>query len=115
MGKSEIIKLRNKFFNDSNELSSLQFDPDISEKKSYEIKQKQNVAFAKYTFYKRLSKALDTTKKQPIDEQQKETEFEDCFICQNCREMYPVEEMGTSELAMQDQICKYCMSDGYGR
>jgi len=48
-------------------------------------------------------------------EEKEETEFEDCFVCQNCREMYPLEEMGTSELAMQDQICVYCMEDGYGR
>ena len=114
--KSEIIKLKNKCYKDSNDLSSLQFDPSVSEKKSYEIKEKQNVVFSKYTFYKKLSKAMDTTKeKQQEDEEKNETEFEDFFFCSNCRELFPMDEMGTSELARQDQICKYCMGDGYGR
>lgn len=43
------------------------------------------------------------------------TNEEETFECQNCHEILPIEEMGTSELAMQDQICQHCMEDGYGR
>ena len=106
--KSELIKLRNKYFKSSNDLSSLQFEPNVSEEQSIKIKAEQDKAFKKYQFMKKISKAYDK-------EQQKEAEFEDCFICQNCREMYPLENMGTSELARQDQICEFCMGNGYGR
>ena len=110
--KSELLKARGKYFQQSKELSTLQFDKNISLKKSFEIQKQQDEAYKKYRFIQGLNKAYDKSK----EEQQKETEFEDCFICQNCREMYPLEEMGTSELAMQDQICKYCMEEGdYGR
>ena len=35
--------------------------------------------------------------------------------CQCCGEYRTLDEMGTSELALQDHICEYCMEDGYGR
>ena len=107
--KIELIKLRNKYFKNSNDLSSLQFEPNVSEEQSIKIKAEQDKAFKKYQFMKKISKAYDKELRKEADN------FEDCFVCQNCRETYSIEEMGTSELAMQDQICKYCMSDGYGR
>lgn len=38
----------------------------------------------------------------------------DKFECQQCGEIFELDEMGGSELALNDGICKYCMSDGYG-
>ena len=110
--KSELLKARGKYFRESKELSTLQFDKKVSLKRSFEIKKQQDDAYKKYQFILGLNKAYDKSK----EEKQEETDFEDCFVCQNCREMYPIEDMGTSELARQDQICKYCMEErGYGR
>lgn len=36
------------------------------------------------------------------------------FICRECGEVKLIEDLGSSELAKQDKICKECMSDGYG-
>lgn len=36
------------------------------------------------------------------------------FICKECCEVKLIEDLGTSELAKQDMICKECMGDGYG-
>ena len=36
------------------------------------------------------------------------------FICKECGEIKLIEDLGTSELAKQDKICKECMGDGYG-
>lgn len=36
------------------------------------------------------------------------------FICKECGEVKFIEDLGTSELAKQDKICKECMCDGYG-
>ena len=41
--------------------------------------------------------------------------LEETFICGNCGEEYTMDEHGESELALQDNICIYCMEDGYGR
>lgn len=35
--------------------------------------------------------------------------------CSQCGEEITEENQGESELALQDNICKYCMEDGYGR
>ena len=114
--KNELIKLRNKYFKDSNDLSILQFDTSISTEKSIKIKQEQDEMFKKFQFMKGLSKVIEKSKENQEDEEKKETEFEDFFFCSNCRELFPMEEMGSSELAMQDRICKYCMEErGYGR
>ena len=109
--KSELIRYKNKCFKDSNDLSVLQFDNNISSEKEIEIKKQQDKAYKKYEFLKGLSKAYDKNK-----ELEKESrDYEDCFFCSNCRELYPIEEMGTSELARMDRICKYCMEGrGYG-
>lgn len=40
---------------------------------------------------------------------------EETFECQNCHEILPEDEKGSSELALQDEICIYCMENGYGR
>ena len=37
------------------------------------------------------------------------------FYCENCGYWYMTEEKGSSELALQDNICEYCMEDGYGK
>lgn len=34
--------------------------------------------------------------------------------CQNCHRYIHKSELGTSELALQDNICEDCMQDGYG-
>lgn len=36
------------------------------------------------------------------------------FICNECGEVKLIEDLGNSELAKQDKICKECMGDGYG-
>ena len=36
------------------------------------------------------------------------------FICKECGEVKLIEDLGNSELAKEDKICKECMSDGYG-
>lgn len=36
------------------------------------------------------------------------------FICKECGEVKLIEDLGNSELAKQDKICKECMGDGYG-
>ena len=36
------------------------------------------------------------------------------FICNECGEVKLIEDLGTSELAKADKICKECMGDGYG-
>ena len=35
--------------------------------------------------------------------------------CSNCGDYVTKDEMGVSELALNDNICQYCMQDGYGR
>jgi hypothetical protein len=42
-------------------------------------------------------------------------ELHDMFVCNQCLEVLPSEEKGTSELALQDGICKECMQNGYGK
>lgn len=36
------------------------------------------------------------------------------FTCKECNQVKLIEEMGKSELAKEDKICKECMGDGYG-
>lgn len=36
------------------------------------------------------------------------------FICKECGKVKLIEDLGNSELAKQDKICKECMGDGYG-
>ena len=36
------------------------------------------------------------------------------FICKECGEVKLIEDLGTSELAKTDKICKECMGDSYG-
>lgn len=36
------------------------------------------------------------------------------FICKECGEIKLIEDLGNSELAKEDKICKECMGDGYG-
>ena len=50
---------------------------------------------------------------------QKPAYFEDYVqneitMCHNCYEYRTLDEMGHSELALQDNICEYCMENGYG-
>lgn len=115
MRKSELIKLKNQLYKDGNDISLIKFDASISDKKNFEIQEQQDLLFRKYHFLCGLSKAMDKNKEKQQEELKEETDFEDCFICQNCREMYPLENMGTSELARQDQICEFCMENGYGK
>lgn len=48
-----------------------------------------------------------------VNEEDEEDE-EETFYCNNCGETYELDEMGTSELAREEEICVYCMGDGYG-
>jgi len=40
---------------------------------------------------------------------------DETFYCNNCNSYYLEEEKGESELALQDNICQYCIEDGYGK
>lgn len=42
-------------------------------------------------------------------------ESENSFICSNCKQIYSNEFKGNSELARIDNICEFCMEEGYGR
>lgn len=39
----------------------------------------------------------------------------DVFICGNCDQYTDEEHKGWSELALHDNICEWCMEDGYGK
>ena len=41
--------------------------------------------------------------------------YDDVVQCQNCMEYKRDKDMGTSELALQDEICDDCMFNGYGQ
>lgn len=36
------------------------------------------------------------------------------FVCSECGKVKQIEDLGNSELAKADKICKECMGDGYG-
>jgi hypothetical protein len=40
--------------------------------------------------------------------------YNEITYCENCGEYRTLDEMGESELALQDHICEYCMENGYG-
>lgn len=40
---------------------------------------------------------------------------DETFYCENCQCYYHEDEKGSSELALQDSICEYCMENGYGK
>lgn len=35
--------------------------------------------------------------------------------CSNCGDYVHIDEMGVSELALEEHICAYCMRNGYGK
>lgn len=50
----------------------------------------------------------------------KPTEFEqfissEYFKCNNCNEWVLLDNKGTTELALTDNICENCMKEGYGK
>lgn len=80
-----------------------------------------------YEYYKELEKDEHYSDyKSKWFEQFVEDEIEYCesegkyefksemFYCDNCGCWYMEDEKGTSELALQDGICEYCMENGYG-
>ena len=56
-----------------------------------------------------LLKSINEDLKELNDKLDMET-----FICKECGEVKLIEDLGNSELAKQDKICKECMGDGYG-
>lgn len=40
--------------------------------------------------------------------------YNDYFKCNNCNEWKQLDDKGTSELALTDEICSECMQQGYG-
>ena len=56
-----------------------------------------------------LLKSINNDIKELNDKLDMET-----FICNECGEVKLIEDLGNSELAKQDMICKECMGDGYG-
>ncbi len=66
-----------------------------------------------YEIYKDKFRKQNYSDQKPMD-------FEDyvdsCVKkCNNCLNYYDEEDMGTSELALEQGICMYCMQDGYGQ
>ena len=57
-------------------------------------------------FYKKIEE-----KKRGV----KMKEEKETTVCSNCGETVSTEDMGTSELAIQDHVCKECMEEGYGK
>lgn len=51
-----------------------------------------------------------------LDKIIEELEFVETFTCNNCGELLHISERGNSELALQDNICEYCMEENdYGK
>ena len=74
-----------------------------------EIRNMQLDLLAKQKTIINLVKAMQKDLKELNDKLDMET-----FICNECDEVKLIEDLGNSELAKQDMICKECMGDGYG-
>lgn len=74
-----------------------------------EIRNMQLDLLAKQKTIINLVKAMQKDLKELNDKLDMET-----FICNECGEVKLIEDLGNSELAKQDMICKECMGDGYG-
>ena len=74
-----------------------------------EIRNMQLDLLAKQKTIINLVKAMQKDLEELNDKLDMET-----FICKECGEVKFIEDLGTSELAKQDMICKECMGDGYG-
>ena len=74
-----------------------------------EIRNMQLDLLAKQKTIINLVKAMQKDLEELNDKLDMET-----FICKECREVKLIEDLGNSELAKQDMICKECMGDGYG-
>ena len=74
-----------------------------------EIRNMQLDLLAKQKTIINLVKAMQKDLEELNDKLDMET-----FICKECREVKLIEDLGTSELAKEDKICKECMGDGYG-
>ena len=74
-----------------------------------EIRNMQLDLLAKQKTIINLVKAMQEDLKELNDKLDMET-----FICNECGEVKLIEDLGNSELAKQDMICKECMGDGYG-
>lgn len=74
-----------------------------------EIRNMQLDLLAKQKTIINLVKAMQKDLEELNDKLDMET-----FICNECGEVKLIEDLGTSELAKQDMICKECMGDGYG-
>ena len=74
-----------------------------------EIRNMQLDLLAKQKTIINLVKAMQKDLEELNDKLDMET-----FICKECGEVKFIEDLGTSELAKQDMICKDCMGDGYG-
>ena len=74
-----------------------------------EIRNMQLDLLAKQKTIINLVKAMQKDLEELNDKLDMET-----FICKECREVKLIEDLGNSELAKQDMICKECLGDGYG-
>ena len=74
-----------------------------------EIRNMQLDLLAKQKTIINLVKAMQKDLEELNDKLDMET-----FICKECGEVKSIEDLGTSELAKEDKICKECMGDGYG-
>ena len=74
-----------------------------------EIRNMQLDLLAKQKTIINLVKAMQKDLEELNDKLDMET-----FICNECGEVKLIEDLGNSELAKQDMICKECMGDGYG-
>lgn len=57
--RSEVLKLKNKYFIKSTNLSTLALNDKLDLHKAKEIRKKQDEAYKKYEFFKKLGKELD--------------------------------------------------------
>lgn len=74
-----------------------------------EIRNMQLDLLAKQKTIINLVKAMQKDLEELNDKLDMET-----FICKECSEVKLIEDLGNSELAKHDMICKECMGDGYG-
>ena len=74
-----------------------------------EIRNMQLDLLAKQKTIINLVKAMQKDLEELNDKLDMET-----FICNECGEVKLIEDLGNSELAKADKICKECMGDGYG-
>lgn len=49
-----------------------------------------------------------------LDNNESFTQINEYFECANCHELRLIEERGSTEVCLQDNVCIYCQEQGYG-